>query len=84
MKGDVDSHSLLFPDGSMDLAEQIYQDSPSFYLFNRAVAKILELVLLYFPAGKPVRILEVGGGTGGLTQHVSSSPTEPSFRICLH
>ena len=70
MKGDTDPVREMFPDGSMTLAEHVYQDSPSFYLFNRGIAKIVENIVERLPAGRRVRILEVGGGTGGLTGHV--------------
>ncbi len=78
LTGELDPVRLLFPEGSTTLAEQVYQDSPSFYLFNRAVAKVVELFLQQVPAGRHLRILEVGGGTGGLTSHVV--PRLPAHR----
>jgi acyl transferase domain-containing protein/acyl carrier protein len=70
LRGDLDPSDLLFPEGSTALVEHLYQDSPSFRLYNTMVQKAVSHVLRRLPADRTVRLLEVGAGTGGLTTYV--------------
>ena len=65
--GDRDPLQLLFPDGSIDAAEKFYRDSPYFRFYNHLIHETITLVLEGMPPGRNIRILEVGGGTGGTT-----------------
>ena len=70
LRGDVDPLQLLFPDGSSSVAEHLYQDSPSNRIYNTLVQKAVARIARSLPAGRPLRVLELGGGTGGLTSYV--------------
>ncbi len=70
LQGTMDPIQLHFPDGSFATAEHFYQDSPSFKLYNLLVAKAVELALAQLPAGRHVRLLELGAGTAGMTSYV--------------
>ncbi|MBO0655920.1 SDR family NAD(P)-dependent oxidoreductase [Streptomyces triculaminicus] len=61
---------LLFQDSGAETIEQYYDidSGPRFY--NRMAAHLLSALLRSRPADRPLRILEVGGGTGGLTAHL--------------
>ena len=62
----ADPLEVLFPGGSTDEMTALYSGAPSFRVFNTLVRDaVLELVRTR--AGAPVRILEVGGGTGSVT-----------------
>jgi acyl transferase domain-containing protein/NADPH:quinone reductase-like Zn-dependent oxidoreductase/SAM-dependent methyltransferase/acyl carrier protein len=61
---------LIFPEGSMNTAEHLYQDSPSYRVYNTMVQHALRLSLEQAPDGQLLRVLEVGGGTGGLASYV--------------
>src|SRR5690606_7556796 len=67
-----DPLELLFPGGSTDEASALYAEAPSFRVFNALVRDaVVELVAPR--GGRPVRILEVGGGTGGVTRALLSA-----------
>ncbi len=70
LRGDIDPLQVLFPDGSTAIAEHLFQDAPSMLPFNTMVQHVLQQILRQLPTHRPVRILEIGGGTGGLTSHV--------------
>lgn len=70
LNGKQDPLALLFPGGSVEIAEQLYRESPQARLFNEMVAQSVSAALAQLPADRPVRMLEVGGGTGGTTSSV--------------
>ncbi len=70
LRGDVDPLQLIFPEGSNALAEHFYQDSPQFRLCNTMIQKAVTTALGGLPETRTVRILEIGGGTGGMTKYV--------------
>jgi acyl transferase domain-containing protein/SAM-dependent methyltransferase len=55
----------MFPGGSFDCADALYRDSVLPRYFNQLATGIVEP--LARAGGRPLRVLEVGGGTGGLT-----------------
>ncbi|MBI5563328.1 MAG: SDR family NAD(P)-dependent oxidoreductase [Chloroflexi bacterium] len=70
LRGEVDALQLLFPGGSFDAAEQLYHVSPSARTYNALVAEAIATALAQLPAGRTLRILEIGAGTGGTTASV--------------
>ncbi len=62
---------LITPEGAGSmLTEHFYQDSPTCKPYIHAVQEALRALLERLPAERPLRILEVGGGFGGLTGHL--------------
>jgi NAD(P)-dependent dehydrogenase (short-subunit alcohol dehydrogenase family)/SAM-dependent methyltransferase/acyl carrier protein len=61
---------LLFPEGSLADTEKLYQVSPPARTYNSLIASALETALRTWPAGRPLRILEIGAGTGSTTAYV--------------
>jgi len=57
----------LFPEGSFALAEGLYETSAQARYFNPIVASALREVVRKVGGRRSVRILELGGGTGGTT-----------------
>ncbi|MGE0158274.1 MAG: SDR family NAD(P)-dependent oxidoreductase [Gemmatimonadales bacterium] len=78
LRGERDPLQLLFPGGSLDIAERLYRDAPTAKVFNGLVAEVVQALAQGRPSGRPVRILEVGGGTGGTTAHVAPRLGESS------
>lgn len=70
MVGEVDPLEVLFPDGSREETEPIYDSSPISRAYNVTVRHAVEAVVRTADPRRTVRILEVGAGTGGLTAHV--------------
>ena len=70
LTGEVDPLQLIFPQGSLATAEHLYQDSPTFRIYNQLVQRAIATALERLPKGQTVRILEIGAGTGALTTYV--------------
>ena len=67
LRGECDPLQLLFPGGSTEFAERVYRDSPPAKVFNGMMGAIVGEAL---KRKTPIRILEIGAGTGGTTAHV--------------
>lgn len=70
LRGDVDPLNLIFPEGALTTAQILYQDSPTFRLNNLLVQKAVGEIVRCLPPGRALRVLEIGGGTGGTTSFV--------------
>jgi acyl transferase domain-containing protein/acyl carrier protein len=79
LQGTSDPLQLLFPGGSVDELEGLYTKSPSAHVFNPLVRRAVEEAVASAPAGRVVRILEIGAGTGGTTAFVV--PAMPADRV---
>ncbi|MEU3874082.1 SDR family NAD(P)-dependent oxidoreductase, partial [Streptomyces sp. NPDC029704] len=69
LRGELLATELLFPQSGTSLMESIYKGNPISDLYNDLLTEHLvghvRRRLAELPAGAPVRILEVGSGTGG-------------------
>ncbi|MEP7243283.1 MAG: SDR family NAD(P)-dependent oxidoreductase [Gammaproteobacteria bacterium] len=70
LTGQCDPLTLLFPDGDASTAERLYRDSPSALLYNGIIRDAVADAVTRLPAGRPLRVLEIGGGTASTTAHV--------------
>ena len=70
LRGHIDPLQLLFPAGSTATAERVYRDAAPARLFNGVVAAAVAAAAEGRSAARPLRILEIGAGTGGTTAHV--------------
>ncbi|MEH6379712.1 zinc-binding dehydrogenase, partial [Streptomyces sp. KLMMK] len=68
--GRRDALELLFQDSGPELVQQYYDINPPVTAHNRMVAELLGALIRAWPADRPLRILEVGAGTGGLAVHL--------------
>jgi NADPH:quinone reductase-like Zn-dependent oxidoreductase/SAM-dependent methyltransferase/NADP-dependent 3-hydroxy acid dehydrogenase YdfG len=71
LQGTTDPLDLLFPGGSLDIAERLYTESPGALAFNTLIRNVVKRAVQHLSPGRPLRILEIGGGTGGTTTHVA-------------
>jgi acyl transferase domain-containing protein/NADPH:quinone reductase-like Zn-dependent oxidoreductase/SAM-dependent methyltransferase/acyl carrier protein len=69
-RGNKDPMEVLFPDGPASTVAALYQSAPVFRVTNRAVEAAVRHIQKAQPEGAILRVLEVGGGTGGLTAHL--------------
>ena len=67
LQGRVDPLHLLFPEGSFEAAEQLYVHSPSARAYNSLAGEVVEKLAAH---DAPLRVLEIGGGTGGTTGYL--------------
>lgn len=68
LQGSIDPVEVIFPQGSSSGVEVLYQEFSFGRYFNLIAAGILrDLIRVYQQQGRTLRILEVGGGTGGTT-----------------
>ncbi|MEM7417514.1 MAG: SDR family NAD(P)-dependent oxidoreductase [Gemmatimonadota bacterium] len=76
LRGEVDPLAILFPADDNDDAKQMYRDAPFARLFGGALAELVCTLAEGRSAERPLRILEVGGGTGGVTSRIVPALTE--------
>lgn len=76
--GKEDPLEMIFPNGSMDVAEGFYQKSPIACYYNHIAREILREAVKSLPAENRLRLLEIGAGTGGTTAWLL--PVLPSAR----
>jgi acyl transferase domain-containing protein/NADPH:quinone reductase-like Zn-dependent oxidoreductase/acyl carrier protein/NADP-dependent 3-hydroxy acid dehydrogenase YdfG len=70
LRGEVEPLELIFPEGSLALAERIYRDSRSFGIYNAVAREAVRAVVDALPETSTLRILEIGAGVGSLTAEV--------------
>ncbi|MEP7209608.1 MAG: type I polyketide synthase, partial [Alphaproteobacteria bacterium] len=61
---------LLFPEGSLADTEKLYQVSPPARTYNTLIASAVAAALRDWPMDRPLRVLEIGAGTGSTTSYV--------------
>ncbi|WP_026120466.1 type I polyketide synthase [Nocardiopsis potens] len=67
LRGELDPVELVFSDSGARLARYLYESIPSSRAANRYAAAAVAALAERWPAGRPLRVLEVGGGTGATT-----------------
>ncbi len=70
LRGECNPLELLFPQGDLTTASQLYQDSPGAQVMNTLVQKVVSKALEHLPSSRQVRVLEIGAGTGGTTSYI--------------
>ena len=75
LRGEADPLQRLFPNGSTADAEALYRDSSEAKVYNQLARDAVQVVLNSLPAHRRLRVLEIGGGTGGTTSWLA--PTMP-------
>ena len=61
---------LLFPQGALDEATTFYQNSLTFKGMNALIAESVKHLVEDVPVDQTIRILEIGAGTGGITNYI--------------
>lgn len=70
LQGECNPLELLFPQGDLTTATQLYQDSPGAQVMNTIVQKAVKQALERLPSSRKLRVLEIGAGTGGTTSYI--------------
>lgn len=79
LTGRADPLQLLFPNGDFSVADDLYRRSPFARALNSAARFAVMEAVGRAPAGRTVRILEIGAGTGGTTSFIL--PHLPGDRV---
>ncbi|MGC9440614.1 SDR family NAD(P)-dependent oxidoreductase [Streptomyces sp. WG5] len=67
LRGEDDPREVLFGEADQHFLTQLYGNAPHLRLHSAYAAELLEAMVGHWPADRPLRILEVGAGTGGMT-----------------
>ena len=78
LQGRKDPLALLFSEGSPNAAD-FYQEAPVMCAVNKIVGDAVAAMAAGLPAGRRLRVLEVGAGTGGTTASVLPALPEERF-----
>ncbi|MEX2631549.1 MAG: amino acid adenylation domain-containing protein [Tistlia sp.] len=70
LRGARDPLEILFPDGSGDRLAALYCDSAVLQLANGLAGEVAAALAAAAAEERPLRVLEVGAGTGGTTEHL--------------
>jgi SAM-dependent methyltransferase/acyl carrier protein len=86
LRGEQAATEVFFPDGSLDQVEGVYRGHELADHFHTMLAgELRSAVEAWIAAGEPapIRILEIGAGTGGATGHVLHALTGLETRVEL-
>ncbi|WP_338925305.1 SDR family NAD(P)-dependent oxidoreductase [Mycetohabitans endofungorum] len=68
LRGEKQATEVIFPGGSMSLVEGIYKNNKISDYFNEALGEVVvDIARRHAEGNRPLRILEIGAGTGGTT-----------------
>ena len=73
LRGECSAAEVLFAQDTRGETEAVYRDSPGARLMNNQLKNALQALLSARPAGRKIRILEIGAGTGGATSYLLPS-----------
>ncbi|MBU6352235.1 MAG: polyketide synthase dehydratase domain-containing protein, partial [Chloroflexi bacterium] len=79
LRGAQEPLELIFPGGDATEAAQLYSDTPTARMLNGLVQAVVSSACAHLPAGRGLRILEIGAGTGGTTAGLL--PLLPADRV---
>ncbi|WP_044373185.1 type I polyketide synthase [Streptomyces noursei] len=70
LRGAADPREMLYTDADRHLMSQLYGDAPHRRLHNLYARGLIREIVRHWPGSRPLRVLEIGAGTGALTAAV--------------
>jgi len=70
LQGTVDPIQLIFPEDKWDAIVQYYVEGFAFKKYNDIAGRSIAELIKNIPADQTIRVLEIGAGTGGMTQAI--------------
>lgn len=70
LTGKVDPIQLIFPEDKWDAIVRYYVEGFAFKKYNDIAGKAVRELISKLPADQTLRVLEIGAGTGGMTQAI--------------
>ena len=68
LRGTMDPLEALVSDGGMDRLEDFFSTAPGTHHLNRTAQALVRAIVSRWPKERPLRVLEIGAGTGGTTR----------------
>lgn len=85
LPGKIHATNILFPNSSMDLVENVYKGNKTADYFNNLMAEsiLLSIEELHkkLQGRRPIRILEIGAGTGGTSEIIFKAVNKYADKI---
>ncbi|MGH8878055.1 MAG: SDR family NAD(P)-dependent oxidoreductase, partial [Stackebrandtia sp.] len=81
LRGEISPTEVMFPNSSMARVEGIYRGDPLSDRLNELAAQAVAVHLATRPADAPLRVLEVGAGTGGTTTGILATLAPHAHRV---
>jgi len=83
LTGRANAQKLLFPAGSSRIVEGLYRTNPAAAMQNSIAAAVIRAACHEWSLSRPIRILELGAGTGATTAAILASlpTTELHYRF---
>ncbi|WP_053667083.1 bifunctional Gfo/Idh/MocA family oxidoreductase/class I SAM-dependent methyltransferase [Streptomyces sp. MMG1121] len=75
MRDEQQAALLLFPEGRTDVADAVYRETITARYLNTAIAAAVRSLAAVRNATHPLRIIEVGAGTGATTEAITTALT---------
>lgn len=70
LRDEVNPVQLIFPENDFQSVADLYTSSFSFGKYNRILRAVFSAAVRTLPEDRPLRVLEVGAGTGGTTGYI--------------
>ena len=70
LQGNVDPIQLIFPEDEWDTIVQYYAEAVTVRRYNDIAARAVSELISHLPEDQTLRVLEIGAGTGGMTQAI--------------
>ena len=83
LRGEQDPLQILFPAGSMARVEALTQSSPAAQAYNALVSDVIAAATGAGTPDRPLRILEIGAGTGGTTESILAALRGRAIEYCF-
>ncbi|WP_039798178.1 thioester reductase domain-containing protein [Nocardia araoensis] len=84
LRGELSATEVLFPGGHLELVGAIYRGNAAYDFTNGLLAGLVSAVAQRHGETRPVRIVEVGAGTGGSTHAVLDALAERGIAFDYH
>jgi NAD(P)-dependent dehydrogenase (short-subunit alcohol dehydrogenase family)/SAM-dependent methyltransferase/acyl carrier protein len=82
LRGSVDALTLIFPDGNAAAAAAIFSESGISNVTNALVADVVDAFVCQRDRTAPLRVLEIGAGTGGTTKALRALLDQDGIAYC--
>lgn len=84
LREELSATEVLFPGGDIEMVSAIYRGNAAYDFTNRLLAELVSALAQRHDDARPLRIVEVGAGTGGSTHAVLDALTERGIAFDYH